>query len=147
MVQRLTEVRPATLGQALRIPGVTPAAVAVVSAYIDRVSRGSSRFDSLRVWRHGISARGWFGAPPRPDSSPPTTSLTRSSEYYELLSRWNRKINLTALSDPDEAIDRLLLEPLAAARHLPERHSLLHGHRLGRRLSSNPAEAGAPPSR
>jgi 16S rRNA (guanine527-N7)-methyltransferase len=39
--------------------------------------------------------------------------------YYELLSRWNRKINLTALSDPDEAIDRLLLEPLAAARHLP----------------------------
>jgi tRNA uridine 5-carboxymethylaminomethyl modification enzyme len=36
MVQRLTEVRPSTLGQALRIPGVTPAAVAVVSAYIDR---------------------------------------------------------------------------------------------------------------
>ena len=39
--------------------------------------------------------------------------------YYELLSRWNRKINLTALDDPDEAIDRLLLEPLVAARHLP----------------------------
>jgi len=36
MVQRLTEVRPATLGQALRIPGVTAAAVAVVGAYIDR---------------------------------------------------------------------------------------------------------------
>ena len=36
MVQRLTEVRPATLGQALRIPGVTAAAVAVVSAYLDR---------------------------------------------------------------------------------------------------------------
>ena len=39
--------------------------------------------------------------------------------YYELLARWNRKINLTALTDPDEAIDRLLLEPLLAARHLP----------------------------
>jgi tRNA uridine 5-carboxymethylaminomethyl modification enzyme len=36
MVQRLSEVRPATLGQASRIPGVTPAAVAVVAAYIDR---------------------------------------------------------------------------------------------------------------
>jgi tRNA uridine 5-carboxymethylaminomethyl modification enzyme len=36
MVQRLNEVRPSTLGQALRIPGVTPAAVAVVGAYIDR---------------------------------------------------------------------------------------------------------------
>jgi 16S rRNA (guanine527-N7)-methyltransferase len=39
--------------------------------------------------------------------------------YYELLARWNRKINLTALDDPDEAIDRLLLEPILAARHLP----------------------------
>lgn len=36
--------------------------------------------------------------------------------YYELLSRWNQKINLTSLADPDEAIDRLLLEPVLAAR-------------------------------
>jgi tRNA uridine 5-carboxymethylaminomethyl modification enzyme len=36
MVQRLSEVRPETLGQASRIPGVTPAAVAVVAAFIDR---------------------------------------------------------------------------------------------------------------
>jgi tRNA uridine 5-carboxymethylaminomethyl modification enzyme len=36
MVQRLGHVRPETLGQAGRIPGVTPAAVAVISAYIDR---------------------------------------------------------------------------------------------------------------
>ncbi len=42
----------------------------------------------------------------------------RLTAYYELLSRWNRKINLTALDDPDEAIDRLLLEPLVAARHI-----------------------------
>jgi 16S rRNA (guanine527-N7)-methyltransferase len=39
--------------------------------------------------------------------------------YYELLARWNRKINLTALDNPDEAIDRLLLEPVLAARHFP----------------------------
>jgi tRNA uridine 5-carboxymethylaminomethyl modification enzyme len=36
VVQRLTEVRPDTLGHALRVPGVTPAAVAVLSAYIGR---------------------------------------------------------------------------------------------------------------
>jgi tRNA uridine 5-carboxymethylaminomethyl modification enzyme len=35
-VQRLTEVRPDTLGHALRVPGVTPAAVAVLSAYVGR---------------------------------------------------------------------------------------------------------------
>jgi 16S rRNA (guanine527-N7)-methyltransferase len=43
----------------------------------------------------------------------------RLSCYYELLSRWNSKINLTALDQPDNAIDRLLLEPIVAARHLP----------------------------
>jgi tRNA uridine 5-carboxymethylaminomethyl modification enzyme len=37
MVDRLSDVRPATLAQAARIPGVTPAAVAVVAAYLDRV--------------------------------------------------------------------------------------------------------------
>ncbi len=36
MIQRFTESRPETLGQAQRIPGVTPAAVAVVGAYLDR---------------------------------------------------------------------------------------------------------------
>ena len=36
MVDRLTEIRPGTLGQARRIPGVTPAAVAVVAAYVER---------------------------------------------------------------------------------------------------------------
>lgn len=36
--------------------------------------------------------------------------------YFELLSRWNQKINLTSLDDPDEAIDRLLLEPTLGAR-------------------------------
>jgi len=44
--------------------------------------------------------------------------------YYALLSRWNAKINLTSLTNADEAIDRLLLEPVAAAAFLP------HGSRL-----------------
>jgi 16S rRNA (guanine527-N7)-methyltransferase len=42
----------------------------------------------------------------------------RLAAYLDLLLRWNRKINLTALENLDEAIDRLLLEPLSAARHV-----------------------------
>jgi len=36
VVQRLMQVRPDTLGHALRVPGVTPAAVAVLAAYVGR---------------------------------------------------------------------------------------------------------------
>ena len=38
VVQRLRQVQPDTLGQALRIPGVTPAAVAVLGAYVGRLA-------------------------------------------------------------------------------------------------------------
>ena len=36
VVERLSQVRPATVGQASRIPGVTPAAVAIVAARLGR---------------------------------------------------------------------------------------------------------------
>ena len=45
--------------------------------------------------------------------------VERLQAFYELLSRWNAKINLTSLKDPDEAIDRLFLEPILAARFVP----------------------------
>jgi tRNA uridine 5-carboxymethylaminomethyl modification enzyme len=38
VVERLAQVRPDTLGHALRVPGVTPAAVAVLSAYLTRLA-------------------------------------------------------------------------------------------------------------
>lgn len=44
--------------------------------------------------------------------------------YFELLQRWNRKINLTALTNEQDAVDRLLIEPVSAAKALP-RHSIL----------------------
>jgi 16S rRNA (guanine527-N7)-methyltransferase len=47
--------------------------------------------------------------------------MRRLEEYYELLARWNGRINLTSLpleGHPDESIDRLIVEPLAAARFI-----------------------------
>ena len=49
----------------------------------------------------------------------PDELAERLLAYFAILTRWNRKINLTSLADPEQAIDRLLLEPLAAARLLP----------------------------
>jgi tRNA uridine 5-carboxymethylaminomethyl modification enzyme len=36
VVHRLSQVQPETLGQAMRVPGVTPAAIAVLSTYVSR---------------------------------------------------------------------------------------------------------------
>jgi tRNA uridine 5-carboxymethylaminomethyl modification enzyme len=43
IVERLTTVRPATIGHALRIPGVTPAAAAVIAAWISRSRNTDAR--------------------------------------------------------------------------------------------------------
>jgi 16S rRNA (guanine527-N7)-methyltransferase len=47
----------------------------------------------------------------------------RLEQYYQLLSRWNRRINLTSLALPDfpaATLDRLLVEPLVAASSLED---------------------------
>ena len=41
VVQRLSQIQPDTLGHALRVPGVTPAAVAVLAAHVGRLSAHS----------------------------------------------------------------------------------------------------------
>jgi 16S rRNA (guanine527-N7)-methyltransferase len=53
-------------------------------------------------------------------------SIEGLSAYFELLRKWNRKVSLTSLpveTEGDEAIDRLLLEPVIAARFLPKETS------------------------
>lgn len=57
----------------------------------------------------------------RADVQLPDELLDRLERYFRLLAAWNAKINLTALDlvhDADKAVDRLLIEPLVAVRHL-----------------------------
>jgi 16S rRNA (guanine527-N7)-methyltransferase len=52
--------------------------------------------------------------------SVPSALASKLEIYYRLLAQWNQKINLTALNlreATDEAFDRLLIEPLVAAKH------------------------------
>ena len=56
---------------------------------------------------------------------PPPDVVEGLITYYSLLRRWNEKINLTSLPDGDEAVDRLLVEPLLAARLMTEPTALV----------------------
>ena len=46
------------------------------------------------------------------------TQLNRISTYIDILLRWNSRINLTAIRDPEEIVTRHFGESLFAARHL-----------------------------
>lgn len=64
-------------------------------------------------WRKRIARRA-----KRANLDPSTEQIAAHAEYLALLSAWNARMNLTALDDRDEAVDRLILEPTAAARVL-----------------------------
>jgi tRNA uridine 5-carboxymethylaminomethyl modification enzyme len=46
-VQRLEEIRPASLGQASRIPGMTPAATVLLNAVLSRRNSGKDGVTSI----------------------------------------------------------------------------------------------------
>lgn len=57
---------------------------------------------------------------------PSQQTIDQLTEYLLLLERWNARMNLTALDRPDDAVDRLLVEPMLAAREIaPEATSLI----------------------
>lgn len=49
---------------------------------------------------------------------PSSLVLDQLVDYLVLLDQWNRRMNLTALERADDAVDRLLVEPLLAAREI-----------------------------
>ena len=48
------------------------------------------------------------------------SQVSQLVDYLVLLDRWNRRMNLTALDDPDTAVDRLIIEPVLAAAVISE---------------------------
>lgn len=49
----------------------------------------------------------------------PATVAERFSTYFELLSRWNAKLNLTAIRTPEDVLQRHFLESIFCAQKLP----------------------------
>ena len=134
VVERLTETRPRTLGQALRVPGVTPGRRHHHCR--PRRARRSRRYGP----RHMSHGRPRSREPRGPAAAVPLSRgdlaerlrqraararidvsgrlLDSLVSYIELLRRWNARVNLTGLDAGDEGLDRLIVEPLAAARHV-----------------------------
>jgi tRNA uridine 5-carboxymethylaminomethyl modification enzyme len=56
VVERLSQVRPGTVGQASRVPGVTPAAVAIVAAGRAPAARSPDSFGPLSRMCHQVGA-------------------------------------------------------------------------------------------
>jgi 16S rRNA (guanine527-N7)-methyltransferase len=63
------------------------------------------------------------------------TQLHHISTYIDILLRWNARINLTAIRNPEEIVTRHFGESLFAARHLFPKEQNREGHDL----SSEPA--------
>lgn len=55
----------------------------------------------------------------------PESLLFQLSDYLDLLIKWNARMNLTAIRDPEEIVRRHFGESLFAARHLPACETLL----------------------
>ena len=67
--------------------------------------------------KKGLQAR-LVGRAKRARLDLPSLLAERLALYFELLQRWNKQMNLTNLDDRDSGLDRLIIEPLLAARHL-----------------------------
>jgi len=87
MVQRFSEIEPATLGQAGRIPGVTPAAVAVVGAYLERFSHDATGIQRAadEAGQEGQRVPGSPGDRLAERLLPPARVLEREGQPHRLL--------------------------------------------------------------
>jgi 16S rRNA (guanine527-N7)-methyltransferase len=56
--------------------------------------------------------------------TPVSILLSNISMYVDILLRWNRRINLTAIRDPEEIVTRHFGESLFAAKHLFPHHEV-----------------------
>lgn len=104
---------PGPIGKVACVPGVKPAATAAIGGWLERQGRQALVNRSNGPRTRIVKRAERVGAQLRPEV------VEAFAAYLDILAVWNRKMNLTALQDQDEAIDRLLLEPVMALRSVP----------------------------
>ena len=115
--------KPETLGQAARISGITPAAISLLLVHLKRGLRvgvvarrraafGVSAIVDLDAGLAALSAQGGATA------ALPPGAREQLLAYIELLAKWNRTYNLTAIREPERMVTHHVLDALAVLPHL-----------------------------
>ncbi len=120
--QKLNAHRPETLGQARAISGITPAAISLlarasearVSAAPVAAPTGASAL-GMRSPRRATAAA--TRCRRRDAATLPTNARRKLVAYLDLLAKWNRTYNLTAIRDPAQMVTHHLLDSLAILPH------------------------------
>src|SRR6185312_8178771 len=95
-------------------PFMAPITPNIHSVSCDGLSRDKAPYDDLSPNAPGAPASG-----DRHESATLShEQLTSISTYIDLLIRWNSRITLTAIRDPEQIVTRHFGESLFAARHL-----------------------------
>src|SRR5690349_12061904 len=72
-----------------------------------------------------------------------SSQIKQLVDYLLLLDRWNRRMNLTALDDPDGAVDRLIVEPVLASAAIADGARVLVDIGAGRDSPAIPVSLAA----
>ena len=159
-----------TLGQASRIPGVTPAAISLLLIHLKKRGAGQPAWSRTpdvhrqpRPRRRTAAGAAQLGVDARA-----TGNRQQLLAYLALLIKWNQAYNLTAVRNPDEMVSRHLLDSLSVVPFVreagdnwldvgsgggmpgvplailfPERHFTAAGLQRQENPVSHPGEAGA----
>jgi 16S rRNA (guanine527-N7)-methyltransferase len=101
--QKLSARKPESVGQASRIFGVSPADINVLLVYLEKLRRARA---CAGVADKLISALSEWKIPHD------ETALEKFSLYMEQVISWNKKINLTAITDRDAFIEKHFVDSL-----------------------------------
>ena len=109
--QKLKNVRPETIGQALAISGVTPAAISILLVYLKRyeLQKGKNVKDLRSLLESGLSDLGLTFD---------EVQVKKLLQYSDLILKWNKTYNLTAIKTSEEVIVKHLLDSLSVCKIL-----------------------------
>ncbi len=103
VVQKLTQIKPTTIAQAGRISCVTPAALSLcIGPFKKAAVIGMTLTQGVRIHlEEGLKTAGYY------------LPVDPFVHYLELLHKWNKAYNLTAIRDPEIMVSRHILDSLA----------------------------------